>query len=345
MTYSDRDNNGVVGVSDIEQVNSYYPFGLNMDGPWNGANGAFKYGYNGKEWNDDFGLGWNDYGARFYDAAIGIWRATDPLAESFSNVSSYNYALNNPILLIDKNGMASSYNWDTQRYEDENGKEVSWDDVQKEHEIGNSSCSFTAYVTDKNMVPSDSRDADPLAMTLFSATRDTEKECFRIFQVSNAEELSEQLGKSFAEGTLDNLIFDGHGSANSAYFKVGSARYDLQDEEKYKLISENKDFEKIAKILSHDGQVVVLSCYAGCSSNGGVDLMRVLAKKLNNTVFASVGYCAGTPSIFTGKRYLAMEGGAGQCQGDFIKVSPTGSVTSVQNVRFNNKGSVTYEEN
>jgi hypothetical protein len=79
VTYSDYNNDGIVGVSDIEQVNHYYASGLNMEGSWNGANGAFKYGYNGKEWNDDFGLGWNDYGARFYDPAVFRWLALFPL--------------------------------------------------------------------------------------------------------------------------------------------------------------------------------------------------------------------------------------------------------------------------
>ena len=67
VTFSDANNDGVVGSTDIKQINSYYPFGLNMESNFNGAAGKNKYAYNGKEWNDDFGLGWNDYGARFYD--------------------------------------------------------------------------------------------------------------------------------------------------------------------------------------------------------------------------------------------------------------------------------------
>ena len=108
VTYSDRDNNGIVGVSDIEQMNHYYASGLNMEGSWNGANGAFKFGYNGKEWNDDFGLGWNDYGARFYDPAIYRWLSVDPLAESYFRWSPYHYAYDNPIRNIDPDGMRVS---------------------------------------------------------------------------------------------------------------------------------------------------------------------------------------------------------------------------------------------
>jgi RHS repeat-associated protein len=83
VTYSNANNDGVIASSDIKQVNHYYPFGLNMEGNWNGAAGTNKYQYTGKEWNDDLGL--NDYGARWYDAAIGRFMVVDPLAEiSFS---------------------------------------------------------------------------------------------------------------------------------------------------------------------------------------------------------------------------------------------------------------------
>jgi RHS repeat-associated protein len=89
---------------EVIQINNYYAFGLNMEGNWNGANGANKYQYNGKEWNDDFGLGWNDYGARFYDPAMARWQTVDPLGEKYVAWSPYNYTMNNPIRFIDPDG-------------------------------------------------------------------------------------------------------------------------------------------------------------------------------------------------------------------------------------------------
>jgi RHS repeat-associated protein len=106
VTYSDSDNDGTLTVADIRQINHYYPFGLNMEGNWNGAfpEAKNKYQYNGKEWNDDFGLGWNDYGARFYDPAIARWTAVDPLAEKMRRHSPYNYAFDNPLSFVDPDG-------------------------------------------------------------------------------------------------------------------------------------------------------------------------------------------------------------------------------------------------
>lgn len=66
--------------------------------------GVNKYQYNNKELNEDFGLNWNDYGARWYDASIARWNGVDQLAEKYSSWSSYNYVLGNPIRFIDPDG-------------------------------------------------------------------------------------------------------------------------------------------------------------------------------------------------------------------------------------------------
>jgi RHS repeat-associated protein len=63
-----------------------------------------NYLYNKKELQT--GLGLYDYGARFYDPVIGRWTSMDPLAEKFLNSSPYLYALNNPVLLVDRDGRA-----------------------------------------------------------------------------------------------------------------------------------------------------------------------------------------------------------------------------------------------
>jgi RHS repeat-associated protein len=51
-----------------------------------------------------FGLGWSDYGARWYDAAIGRFSTIDRFAENYADMNPYQYAANNPIKFIDVNG-------------------------------------------------------------------------------------------------------------------------------------------------------------------------------------------------------------------------------------------------
>lgn len=88
------------------QENHYYPFGMEMKGAWITQLGTENgYQYTGKELNEDWGLNWSDYGARWYDASVGRWNSIDPLAEKFVPWSSYNYAFNNPLRFVDPDGM------------------------------------------------------------------------------------------------------------------------------------------------------------------------------------------------------------------------------------------------
>jgi RHS repeat-associated protein len=64
-----------------------------------------RYQYNGKELNEDFGLNWNDYGARMYDATLGRWHSIDIMAEAYPEMSPYSYCGNNPISFIDIDGL------------------------------------------------------------------------------------------------------------------------------------------------------------------------------------------------------------------------------------------------
>ena len=97
-----QDPNG--GATRILEENHYYPFGLKHTNYDNGTqrfmrgigeddgypifiapdifgSSAFKYKYNGKEYQDELGLNMYDYGARNYDPALGRWMNMDPLAE------------------------------------------------------------------------------------------------------------------------------------------------------------------------------------------------------------------------------------------------------------------------
>ena len=116
LSYADANDDGVITVSsnpntnEIIEESNYYPFGLKHKGynnvvSSNGNSIAQKFGYNGKELNEELGIEWHDFGARNYDASLGRWMNLDPLAEQMRRHSPYNYAFDNPIYFIDPDGM------------------------------------------------------------------------------------------------------------------------------------------------------------------------------------------------------------------------------------------------
>ena len=84
----------------VEEVNHYYPF----DGLFASSGKAQPYKYNGKEYDEQNGVNWYDYGARMYDAATGRFTTQDRFAEKYYAMSPYQYGANNPVRNIDING-------------------------------------------------------------------------------------------------------------------------------------------------------------------------------------------------------------------------------------------------
>ena len=109
LSYSDGDGNGTIAQSEIIEENNYQPFGLKMRGFNTGVSSlgnsvAQRYKFGGKEFSEELNLNTYDFGARNYDPALGRWMNIDPLAEQYQSYSSYNYSLNSPIKLTDKDG-------------------------------------------------------------------------------------------------------------------------------------------------------------------------------------------------------------------------------------------------
>ena len=60
------------------------------------------YKFTGKEQDPETDLTY--FGARYYDAALGIWLGVDPLAEKYAGISPFVYTANNPIKYFDPDG-------------------------------------------------------------------------------------------------------------------------------------------------------------------------------------------------------------------------------------------------
>ncbi len=101
----------------VVQENHYYPFGQNMvgieekDQQSTSSSEEQKFQYNAKEKLDEFGLFWNDHGARNLDLQTGRWTSIDPLAEKFAQQSPYCGFDNNPAGKSDPTGKSSEDWW------------------------------------------------------------------------------------------------------------------------------------------------------------------------------------------------------------------------------------------
>ena len=64
-----------------------------------------RWKFQDKESIDDLELGLIDFGWRHYDPSIARWTVQDPLADDRHWLSPYNFVQNNPVILIDPDGM------------------------------------------------------------------------------------------------------------------------------------------------------------------------------------------------------------------------------------------------
>jgi RHS repeat-associated protein len=81
------------------------PFGMLM-GERTFLSEKYRLGFNGQEKDEEVsGAGNNlDFGARIYDGRLGRWMSVDPLVQKYPGFTPYNFAINNPICWIDKDG-------------------------------------------------------------------------------------------------------------------------------------------------------------------------------------------------------------------------------------------------
>jgi len=73
----------------------------------NSRKGRYRFTFNGKE-NDNEVKGqgnWQDYGMRIYDPRLGRFPSVDPITKKFPMLTPYQFASNNPIRLIDIDGL------------------------------------------------------------------------------------------------------------------------------------------------------------------------------------------------------------------------------------------------
>ncbi|MEP7377907.1 MAG: RHS repeat-associated core domain-containing protein, partial [Chitinophagaceae bacterium] len=83
------------------------PFGSVMPGRKFASGSSYRYGFNGKENDNDVKGEGNqqDYGKRIYDPRLGKFLSVDPLTKTYPSLTPYQFASNSPIKCIDLDGL------------------------------------------------------------------------------------------------------------------------------------------------------------------------------------------------------------------------------------------------
>ena len=88
----------------VVSASDYYPFGMAMK-ERTFENSEYRYGFNGKENDTDFGSHIQDYGFRLYSRESARFLSVDPLTNSYPFYTPYQFAGNKPIRFIDLDGL------------------------------------------------------------------------------------------------------------------------------------------------------------------------------------------------------------------------------------------------
>ena len=69
------------------------------------ANTNYRYGFNGKEKDNDIENSAQDYGMRIYDGRLGRFLSVDPITNKYPELTPYQFASNSPLSGVDLDGL------------------------------------------------------------------------------------------------------------------------------------------------------------------------------------------------------------------------------------------------
>ncbi|AFC26639.1 RHS repeat domain-containing protein [Saprospira grandis] len=93
-------------LAQVSSASLYYPFGWEMPGRKFVSGEGYRFGFNGKEDDRDWGTqNIQDYGFRLYNPSIGKFLSVDPLSPDYPWYTPYQFAGNMPISAIDLDGL------------------------------------------------------------------------------------------------------------------------------------------------------------------------------------------------------------------------------------------------
>ena len=107
--YADAADGTTYTAPDLLSYRDYFAFGLGLERAPGEAGQGYRYGFNGKEKDDEgeWGEGQTayDYGFRIYNPGIARFLSVDPLSPDYPWYTPYQFAGNNPIKFVDLDGL------------------------------------------------------------------------------------------------------------------------------------------------------------------------------------------------------------------------------------------------
>ena len=88
-----------------------------------------RYKFTAKELDNE--TSYTYFGARYYDSDLSGWLSVDPLSDKYPSLSSYCYSADNPVVLVDPNGM----DWYEVENKETQEKEIKWTDYKSQAEM------------------------------------------------------------------------------------------------------------------------------------------------------------------------------------------------------------------
>ncbi len=176
------------------------------------------YKFTGKEEDPETGLLY--FGARYYDAAVGIWHGVDPLAEKMPNWNSFTYVINNPVRITDPTGMFP-----------EEGDPPKFKLINMEFYNPQGKIEFPTAV----IMPMDLDDHNGAMKARFQEAMDLN---LPIIQVSDLNSLNDAFDAMSKNGVSANsYLFVGHGSVGT--FNIGEQRFYENMKNDFSSLSDN----------------------------------------------------------------------------------------------------------
>jgi RHS repeat-associated protein len=279
-------------LADVVATNDYSAFGAPMVG--RGFNSpSYRYGFNGKENEDEINEGALDLGARIYDARIGRMFSRDPRESEYPWQSTYAYYGNSPVSTIDVDGMGDPKK-DKKSKEPTTGVETVFPSyLEKPNNTLNkeSTGTYTFIFLAKHSTLKKG-DAVQLAYLQAIASQKAGNKLLIFLidgdlgQAAKAIESAQALAPNI---TIGNVLFLAHGAADPSGSNPVFGSFDQQ-----KIKTQESSLKRIGKSMSASSKVILLSCHAGMvDAKGDNKLMGYIADVTQKEVYASKSWVNG----------------------------------------------------